>query len=38
MSTEAGWPDKGSGQESAGKVAQFIGEMLVKSVRSGTSF
>lgn len=35
---EAGWLDEVSGQESADEVAQGIGEMLVKSVRSGSSF
>jgi hypothetical protein len=35
---EAGWLDETDGHESADMVAQGIGEMLVKSVRSGSSF
>jgi hypothetical protein len=35
---EAGWLDESNGHESADEVAQGIGEMLVKSVRSGSSF
>jgi hypothetical protein len=35
---EAGWLDESNAQESADEVAQGIGEMLVKSVRVGSSF
>jgi hypothetical protein len=35
---EAGWLDESNGLESADEVAQGIGELLVKSVRSGSSF
>jgi hypothetical protein len=35
---EAGWLDESNGHESADEVAQGIGELLVKSVRSGSTF
>jgi hypothetical protein len=35
---EAGWLDESNSHESADEVAQGIGELLVKSVRSGSSF